>query len=82
MHHRDFLKAKFNSCYRELGKHHGIRPCALNIIEVVVDSYPALGYIKPFIYTKFKLSNDIYNRLKDVCTNEFLSTSEWRRGIL
>ena len=65
--HMDFLKNRFCRCYEEYDNLEGKRPCALNILQVVVNYYPTLHYIKPYIYTKFNLSKVIYNRLRDVC---------------
>ena len=84
--HRDFLKTKFNRCYEEYQNVpealRGKRPCALNILEVVLDCYPKFDYIRPFIYTKFKLNNDIYNRLRDVCSNKLLFSDSRRWSTL
>lgn len=66
--HQQFLKMKIDACYRKYRTDFaGKRPSVLNIISVVIDTFPALCYIKPFIYTKFNLSIDIYNTLQDVC---------------
>ena len=72
MYHRQFLEHKFNRCYDEYKKLQGKRPCALNILWVIADSFPNLAYIKPFIYTKFTLRKHIYDRLKHACSNRFL----------
>ena len=60
--HRELLRMMFNRCYEKYLQLEGKRPCVLNILQVAVDYYK-LDYIKPFIYTKFKLSTDIYNQL-------------------
>ena len=63
MDHKIVLTLRFNECYQECRKL-GIRPCFLNILQICLVGLSAdYDYIKPFIYTKFKLSKDIEKKL-------------------